>query len=80
MSWHCGLRWGTDVRASAFSGEADRCAEGILHPHRGGGYPANSRHQLYGGQHTWGCGIERDQVEHVLTRCLVTERYLGNVG
>lgn len=80
MSWNCSLRRSTDVWALALGGEADRYAEGILHRHRGGGHPPHSSHQLYGGQHPRGRGLEGDQVEHVLTRGHIPERHLGSTG
>lgn len=80
VSWHSGLRRGTDVWAFALGGEADGRAEGILHRDRGGGHPPHGSHQLYGGQHPRGRGLEGDQVEHVLARVHIAERHLGSRG
>jgi len=74
------LRRGADFRAFTLRGQAGRRGQGVLHLHGGRGRPMDGGRQCYGGQDSWGRGLEGNEVEQVLAGALVTKRHLKRTG
>lgn len=71
LSWYCEFRWDADVGAFTHAGEGGICGQGVFHVYSAWGCVPNSRYQFDGGQDSWRCDFEGDEVEQVLTRHLI---------